>query len=107
MDKHYLVQQLLHRIQAAANNAHREAEAAAIEARDGASPAEKRLDARVAIEYASLARAQAKREGRAREELAKLEAFRPSAMSARGPIGLGAVVEVEDDGEGRTFFLAP
>jgi transcription elongation GreA/GreB family factor len=107
MDKRYLVQQLVARLRASAENARREAEAAAMEAREGASPAERSVDARVAIEYASLARGQARREGRARDELAALEAFRPLALAPSAPIAVGAVVEVEDDGEGRTFFLAP
>jgi transcription elongation GreA/GreB family factor len=105
--KWLLVEQLKDQIRAAASNARREAEAAAEEAREGASPAEKRLDARVAIEYASLARGQAQREARAREALATLASFRPGRLGPRGPIGLGAIVEVEDEGEGRTFFLAP
>ena len=36
-----------------------------------------------------------------------LVAQRPSPLRARAPIALGAVVEVEDGSQGRTFFLAP
>ena len=36
-----------------------------------------------------------------------LETFRPRPLPARAPIALGAVVEVEDGSQGRTFFLAP
>lgn len=36
-----------------------------------------------------------------------LLAFCPEPLPLRSPIVLGAVVEVEDDATGRTFFLAP
>jgi len=35
--------------------------------------------------------------------------FRPGPLAQTAPIGVGAIVEIEDadTGEGRTFFLAP
>jgi transcription elongation GreA/GreB family factor len=82
-------------------------EAAAQEARDGATPAEKREDSRVALEQAGLARGHLVRLNQAQADLAALEGFEPAPIGAHDPIALGAVVEVEHDDTGRTFFLAP
>jgi transcription elongation GreA/GreB family factor len=59
------------------------------------------------MEFAGLARGQKERAGRAAAELSTLETFRPASLPARGPISVGAIVEVEDGSQGRTFFLAP
>jgi transcription elongation GreA/GreB family factor len=109
MDKRALVEQLMSRIQQAAAVAQRAGEDAATIARDGATAAEKREDARVALEYQSLAKGQERRADGARADLAALERFRPGPIARRAPIAVGAVVEleVEDGDEGRTFFLAP
>lgn len=107
MDKRFLVEQLAERLRASAELARRAGQAAADEARNGATPSEKREDARVAIEYSSLARGQAARADRALAELAALESFHPQSFAADARIELGAVVEVEDEAQGRTFFLAP
>ena len=40
-------------------------------------------------------------------ELSLLTSFRPARLPAKAPIALGAIVEVEDEALGRTFFLAP
>ena len=57
----------------------------------------------------SLARGQAARASRTVAELSTLEAFRPTPLPRGAPIAIGAIVEVEEEGEGigRTFFLAP
>jgi transcription elongation GreA/GreB family factor len=107
MDKRFLVEQLTTRLRESAAVARKAGEAAADEARDGATPAEKRENARVAMEFAGLARGQKERAGRAAAELSTLETFRPASLPARGPISVGAIVEVEDGSQGRTFFLAP
>jgi transcription elongation GreA/GreB family factor len=108
MDKRFLVDQLATRLRGSAAVARKAGEAAAEQARDGATPAEKREDARVALEYAGLARGQKQRASRTLAELSALEAFRPPArLPDRGPITLGAIVEIEDGAQGRTFFLAP
>jgi transcription elongation GreA/GreB family factor len=107
MDKRSLVDQLAHRIRQSAATAQRAGEDAATAARDGATPAEKREDARVALEQQSLAKGQLRRADRARADLAALEAFRPLGLPCGARITVGAVVEVEDGEEGRTFFLAP
>jgi transcription elongation GreA/GreB family factor len=107
MDKRFLVEQLAGRLRESASVARRAGESAAEEARDGATPAEKREDARVALEQGSLARGQAERARRAAAELSALEIFRPARLPPGGPVALGAVVEVEDEAQGRTFFLAP
>lgn len=109
MDKRYLVEQLSDKLRESAHVARKAGQAAAEEARDGATAAEKRENARVAQEYAGLARGQTERANRARAELSTLEGFRPGALPKNAPISIGAIVEVEeeDDGIGRTFFLAP
>jgi transcription elongation GreA/GreB family factor len=107
MDKRYLVNQLSEKLRASAQVARKAGEAAAAEAREGATPAEKREDARVALEQGSLARGQAERAKKVAAELSTLDVFRPAPLPANGPVALGAVVEVEDDSQGRTFFLAP
>lgn len=100
-----MVEQLASRIRESVQVAMREREAAAEEARDGASPDEKRADARVALEFSNLAKAQDRRAKSAMDDLAALEAFRPRAIGKRAD--LGAIIEVEDGDEGRTIFLAP
>ncbi|MDX2023505.1 MAG: GreA/GreB family elongation factor [Deltaproteobacteria bacterium] len=107
MDKRFLVEQLMDRLRETAAVARKAGQAAADEAREGASPAEKREDARVHMEYSSLARGQAERAQRAAAELSVLETFRPPDFAANAAIALGAIVEVEDGDQGRTFFLAP
>ncbi len=107
MNKQFLVEQLTERLRETVAIAKRATQAASDEARDGASPAEKREDARVHLEYSSLARGQAERAARATAELSALETFRPAAFAPDSPVGLGAIVEVEGDDQGRTFFLAP
>lgn len=107
MDKGFLVEQLAARLRDTAALARKAGQAAAEEAREGATPAEKREDARVALEFSSLARGQSARASRAMAEAASIEAFRPQAIVGGGPITLGAIVEVEDEEQGRTFFFAP
>jgi transcription elongation GreA/GreB family factor len=114
MDKKFLIDQLTDRLRETAQVARKASKAAEDEARDGATPAEKREDARVSQENSGLARGQKDRANRAIVELATLETFRPPArLPARGSITLGAIVEVEMENEetkssqGRTFFLAP
>jgi transcription elongation GreA/GreB family factor len=109
MDKQVLLDQLLEQLRVTARVALGASEAAAVEARDGATPAEKREDARAAIEFGSLAGAQSRRARRALAEIDALGGFRPDACRPGQAIGLGAVVEVEDldSAVGRTFFLAP
>lgn len=106
MDKPFLVAQLATRIRESAQVALREQAAAAAEARDGATPDEKRSDARVALEFSSLAHAQGRRASTALDELTLLESFRPVTTGATR-IALGSILEVEDGDEGRTLFLAP
>jgi transcription elongation GreA/GreB family factor len=109
MDKRFLVDQLIDRLRASANVALHAQEAAAVEARDGATPAEKREDARAALELGALGKAQGARAQRAIAEADSLATFRPGALRENAAISVGALVEVEDGdtGEGRTFFLAP
>jgi len=114
MDKQFLVAQLTDRVRASAQVARKAGQAAEEEARDGATASEKRENARVSQEYSGLARGQKERAARALTELSVLETFRPPArLAARGPVAVGAIVEVEmenDSGQGfqgRTFFLAP
>jgi transcription elongation GreA/GreB family factor len=107
MDKRFLVEQLASRLRTVALTAQRAGADAAEMAREGASPSEKRDDARVALEYGGLAKGQTRRAERARAELSTLDAFRPQPLPRGARIALGAIVEVESEDGGRTFFLAP
>lgn len=109
MDKQFLIDQLTARLEASARAALDASEAAAVEAKDGATPAEKREDARAAVELGTIGRAQDQRARRAMAELDALKTFRPTVSRTGAAVTLGALVEIEDcdSGEGRTFFLAP
>ena len=109
MDKKELVDQLVRSLEASARAALASRNAAAAEARDGATPDEKREDARAAHQLASLGRAQQHRAQQALADVDRLAQFRPGGFPRTAAIAVGAIVEVEDadSGEGRTFFLAP
>jgi len=109
MDKRVLVAQLEDKLREIARTAHGASVAAAEEAREGATSKERRADARVALEYASLAKGQGRRAQRVYQELATLSAFRAEPLPRGSAVAIGALVEVDDadTGEGRTFFLAP
>lgn len=109
MDKAALVVQLVDHLRASVATARTLRDDAAVEAREGATPAEKREDARGAIEHGAMARAQDKRLRDAQAAVDELSGFRPGAWRPNAPIAVGALVEIEDEdsGEGRTFFLAP
>ena len=107
MDKKALVDQLVRQLELSARAALSSRDAAAAEAREGATPDEKREDARAAHQLGTIGGAQARRAQQAQAEADALSTFRPVPQLAK--VGLGAIVEIEDDdrGEGRTFFLAP
>jgi len=107
MDKHALIAQLVARVRETLRVAEIARDAAEEEARDGATPAEKREDARTALEFQSLAKGQSQRVVRARAELSTLDAFSPPERREADPVALGAIVEVEHDQGGLTLFLAP
>jgi transcription elongation GreA/GreB family factor len=108
MDKRLLVEQLARRLRESARVAEQASEAAAEEARSGATPAERREDSRTALEFSRMARAQARRATQTRSDLDALAGWQPATLPAGASIELGALVEVEDEqGHGLTFFLAP
>jgi transcription elongation GreA/GreB family factor len=109
MDKTDLVAQLVRQLATSARAALASRDAAAEEARDGATPDEKREDARAAHQLQSLGRAQQRRAQQALAEADALATFKPGPLPASSRITVGAIVEIEDaeSGEGRTFFLAP
>lgn len=109
IDKQHLLGQLRDHLREIARLAQVASEAAAEEARSGATAGEKRTDARVAIENAGLAQGQQRRAVRATRELEALEHFDAPDMAQTDRVAVGAIVEVEDEdtGEGRTLFLAP
>lgn len=109
MDKPDLVAQLVRQLETSARAALTSRDAAAAEARDGATPDEKREDARAAHQLQSFGRAQQRRAQQALADVDALTTFRPAAFAPTSRIAVGAVVEIEDaeSGEGRTFFLAP
>jgi len=107
MNKQALVAQLVAKLRDALQVAERARDDAAEEAREGATPAEKRDDARVAIEQSGIARAQARRAMQLQAELRALETFDPQPLPRSAPVSVGAVVEVEQEEGGVTVFLAP
>jgi len=108
MDKQVFVAQLIEKLRASARTAEAESEAAAVEARDGATPGERVEDSRTALEFSRIARAQALRAREIRAAIDLLSEFRPKPLAGRARVELGALVEVEDEeGHGQTLFLAP
>jgi transcription elongation GreA/GreB family factor len=109
MDKQDLVAQLARQLESSARSALGARDATAAEARDGATPDEKREDARAAHQLATLGRAQQRRAQQALAEIDALARFRPTPLAPTAAVGLGAIVEIEDEdtGEGRTFVHAP
>lgn len=109
MDKAALVAQLIAKIQSQRLLAQRAEEDAREGARDLATGQEKREDSRHALEFGALATAHERRTRQLKEDQEDLEALRLRAYGKRDPIGLGALVEIEDeDGqEGRTFLMLP
>jgi len=109
MDKQDLVEQLARQLGSSARTALLARDATATEAREGATPDEKRDDARAAHQLGTLGRIQQRRAQQALAEVDALARFRPGRLAPNAPISLGAIVEIEDEdsGEGRTFFLAP
>jgi transcription elongation GreA/GreB family factor len=106
MNKQDLIAQLVRQLESSARSALSARDAAAVEAREGATPDEKREDARAAHQLQTLGAAQQRRAQQALADVDTLTRFKPGMMST---IGVGAIVEIEDEesGEGRTFFLAP
>jgi transcription elongation GreA/GreB family factor len=109
MDKQDLIAQLLSKLHASARSALAARDAAASEAREGATPDEKREDARAAHQLGTLGKAQQRRAQQAIAEIDALAQWKPGPVKAAAPIAVGAIVEIEDveNGQGRTFFLAP
>jgi transcription elongation GreA/GreB family factor len=109
MDKAELLAQVIDHLHHALDVARRTAG----EARDGAatiaSDQEKKADARVGLEMGALATGHERRARQLQQDLDALAQVHLRAFSKKEPVGLGAVVEVEDeDGrEGRTFFVLP
>ncbi|MEJ7602467.1 MAG: GreA/GreB family elongation factor [Kofleriaceae bacterium] len=109
MDKSVLVAQLTEQLQSSARSALSARDSLASEAREGATPDEKREDARAAHQVATLGKASERRAKQALAEVDALNTFRPSPLAPKASIAVGAIVEIEDaeTREGRTFFLAP
>jgi len=95
MDKTFLMEQLGEKLRGAVALAHKSGSEARADAKSGANRA------------LNLAKAQTQRELAAKEALDALNLFRPRPYRAKEPIGVGAIVEVEDGESGKTLFLAP
>jgi len=106
MNKQELIDQLVRQLETSARAALSARDAAAMEAREGATPDEKREDARAAHQLAGLGRVSQQRAQQALAEVDALATFKPGPLKVAS---VGAIVEIEDceSGEGRTFFLAP
>ena len=109
MNKDMMIQQLVNQLGQAIQVATRESVKAAQEVQEGVTAKESKQDARVKLEQGGLARGQQRRADKMRAELARLEHFSPPKKYKDNRIGLGSIVEIEDEdsGVGRTFFLAP
>ena len=108
MDKAWLCEQLKSHLRKSLAVAMQAAKDAAHEAKHGASAQEKRANARINQEYSNLARAQHARAQSAERELETLESFDARPYGPKQSIGLGALIDVEDEiREGRTLFIAP
>lgn len=109
MDKGFLVAQLVSRLRESVRVSEREMHAAADAAAHGEDAQAKREDSRTMLEYSAVARGHSRRFEAGRQLLDALDAFRADPVPEGGRIGLGALVEVEDedDGTGRTLFIAP
>ncbi len=108
MDKQALVDQLIEKLRASARTAEAESDAAAIEARDGATPGERVENSRTALEFSRISRAQALRGKELRAAIDGLTKFSPKPLAGSARVELGALVEVEDEeGRGQTLFIAP
>lgn len=95
MDKRFLTEQLGARLREAVQIAHKTQRDASQDARSGADRA------------VNLAKGQALRNERVRAELDALDGFAPQPMGKGSKVGLGALVEIENDESGRTLFIAP
>ena len=95
MDKTELVAQLVRELSISARTALASRDAAAEEARDGATPDEKREDARAAHQLQSFGRAQQRRAQQAIAQADTLVAFKPSPLPPTSRICVGAIVEID------------
>jgi transcription elongation GreA/GreB family factor len=95
MDKAFLVEQLTDKLKAAAESSIRFAATSQDDARSGAGRA------------VNLARATRSRMESAQLDVEMLAGFQPQRLRRGEPIGLGALVEIEDGSTGKTLFLAP
>ncbi len=113
--KRFFIEQLQAHYNEVLGNARRTAIDAGDAAAHMATEAEKKEDARAAVEFGSLAKGQAMRMRRASEELEVLGKFAMREMpqfNSKSAIAIGAMVDVaieSDDGEGeeRTLMLLP
>ncbi len=96
MDKTFLVEQLRAKLSTLANSSARAADDARIDAKTGANRA------------VNLAKGIVQRSNEALADVELLSTFTVRPLSRGELIGVGAVVELEDDGgSGRTVFIAP
>src|SRR5580765_5838128 len=99
MNKQDLVAQLVRQLQASARSALAARDAAATEAREGATPDEKREDARAAHQLGTLGKAQQRRAQQALAEIDSLAKWKPPLAPAAA-VAVGAIVEIEDPDTG-------
>src|SRR3569833_1363626 len=95
MDKLLLVDQLRTQLSTAARAALASRDAAAMEAREGATPDEKREDARAAHQLGTLVKAQQKRAQEALAAADALASFRPGALAGSARIAVGEQLEIK------------
>jgi len=114
IDKRHFVEQLRTQFVRSLAVTHRAEHEARDAAQHMATEAEKKEDGRAAIEFGSMAKAQALRARQSQRELEQLDDFARGGVPAFGrttPIGLGALVDLASDDEHnvleRSFILLP
>jgi transcription elongation GreA/GreB family factor len=107
MDKQELLSQVMSKLETGLKLAQR----TALDSRDAAAnlatAQEKKDDSRTGLEFGALATGHEQRARKFAEELEQLQRVRLRPFGKRDAVDMGAVVEVEDGEEGRTFFVLP
>ena len=106
MNKRTLAAKVIARLREELALYHKAALAARSEATDEQSKAENKYDTR-GLEASYLARGQSRQAAEIERTLALFESLTPRAFSPADPIDLGALVELEGQGERNCYFVGP
>lgn len=106
MNKRALIRKIVDRLTEELRVYFRAAQAARAEATDEQSKAENKYDTR-GLEASYLARGQSRQAAETQAAIAAFEKLDPRKFGAGEPIDVGAVVELEFDGEKTAYFIGP